>query len=105
MYIHVFYHYSKLTQHNDHRSVVMEHLSSALPAFVGLLVDHMTNPVMYHSNVYHVYWSNLSNMHILCISKIVVKNFPTYYKVYVLYFVTGHCCTYLFHPRQHDITG
>ena len=42
----VFYHYSKLTQHNDHRSIVMQHLDSALPAFVGLLADHMTNPVI-----------------------------------------------------------
>lgn len=35
---------SKLTQHSDHRSVVMQHLSSALPAFVGLLMEHMSNP-------------------------------------------------------------
>ena len=42
-------HYSKLTQHNDHRSVVMQHLISALPAFVGLLTEHMTNPVMYYN--------------------------------------------------------
>ena len=27
----------------------MQHLNSALPAFVGLLMEHMTNPVMYHN--------------------------------------------------------
>ena len=43
----------KLTQHNDHRSIVMQHFNSALPAFVGLLMEHMTNPVMYHNIVYH----------------------------------------------------
>ena len=48
----VYCHYSKLTQHSDHRSVVMQHLSSALPAFVGLLMDHMSNRVMYFVTVF-----------------------------------------------------
>jgi len=38
-------HCSKLTQHNEHRVVVMEHMSPALPAFTGLLSEHMNNPV------------------------------------------------------------
>ena len=48
----VYCYYSKLTQHSDHRSVVMQHLSSALPAFVGLLMEHMSNPVMYYITVF-----------------------------------------------------